>query len=647
MLLPRSPDRRPDPPPQSPQLALRIAVLGGLALALVGVLVFRLWSLQVLASDQYGAIARQQNVKIVDTPARRGRILDIKGRVLVRNRPGLQLELDPAVLSTADKRWPVLRRVARLLGTTAATLEKRVQNRLLLRPLEPVTLARDVDEELFVVLAENSDDYRGIRVREVSLRYYPNKALASHVFGELREINEVELEENPRFQCYGPNRCYKPGDVIGASGVEGAYDRFLRGTDGRLRIPVDASGTPTGPGIAKPAEQAGYDLRLTIDRDVQRAAEAALQEGIRRGYRGGADAGAIIAMDPDDGAIRAIASAPDFNPNWIVSREKRAYREEVKHLYDPKRTTPALLNRAIGGLYAAGSTFKPFTAIAAVNEGLIDAATPLPCVPKLKIIDTTFPNWDRFFNSPISLSTALARSCNTYFYELGARIFELANKRGNPIQRTARQFGLGKPTGIDIAGEGTGLLPTPAWKRTVWKKGTWDYDWHPGDSANLAVGQGALQVTPIQMAVAYSAIANGGNVVTPHIGERIERGGELVRGIGTAPKRRVNVDEYTLREIRAGLDQVTHADYGTGRKAFAQFAVDVAGKTGTAEMPGGDYAWFASYAPANDPQIVVVVLVEKAGHGGAIAAPAALRFYCNYFGARCPVLPDDLEDKSF
>jgi len=646
MLLPRSPDRRPDPPPQSPQLALRVAILGGLALALVGVLVFRLWSLQVLASDQYGAIARQQNVKIVDTPARRGRILDIKGRVLVRNRPGLQLELDPTVLSTPDERWPVLRRVAKLTGSTAAKLETQVRERLVLRPLEPVTLARDVDEELFVVLAENSADYRGIRVREVSLRYYPNKALASHVFGELREINGDELEQNPRFQCYGPNRCYEPGDVIGASGVEGAYDRFLRGTDGRMRIPVDASGNPTGPGLPRPAEQAGYDLRLTIDRDVQRAAEAALQEGIRRGFRGGADAGAIIAMDPKDGAIRAIASFPDFNPNWIVSREKKAYREEVDHLYDPNRKTPALLNRAIGGLYAAGSTFKPFTAIAAINEGLIDAVTPLACVPKVDIYGTSFPNWDPYFNSAIGLSSALARSCNTYFYELGERLYELPEARGNPLQRTARQFGLGKPTGIDIAGEGTGLLPTPAWKRTQWKKGTWDYDWHPGDSANLAVGQGLLQVTPMQMAVAYAAIANGGSVVTPHIGERIERGGELVRGIGTAPRRQVEVDPYTLREIRLGLDQVTHAEYGTGRKAFAGFAIDVAGKTGTAEMPGGDYAWFASYAPADDPEIVVVMLVEKAGHGGAVAAPAALRFYCSYFAARCPDLPDDLEDDS-
>ena len=342
-------------------------------------------------------------------------------------------------------------------------------------------------------------------VVEGEKRTYPFGRLASHVFGQLSEITAAELKE-PRFQGY------EPSWVIGQNGVEGTYDNWLRGQDGSKRVTIDATGTPLSDQVVR-AARSGYRLRLTIDKNVQAELEKALADGVKRAAPNGADSGAMIAMDPKTGAIRGIASYPNFDPNWFVTPNLKANRGHLRYLATSK-TTPQL-NRAITGLYPAASTFKPFTAIAAVESGVLpNIYDTIRCSGKVRIAGHTFNNWDPYANMLMSLPTALAQSCDTYFYELGYRIYKLDKKQGSPLQHWAGQFGFGKPTGIDIAGESKGILPTLAYRQKTFKTLV-DQQWRPGDSVLLGIGQGALEVTPLQIAVGYAAIANGGYVVTP------------------------------------------------------------------------------------------------------------------------------------
>ena len=340
------------------------------------------------------------------------------------------------------------------------------------------------------------------------------------------------------------------------------------------------------------------------------------------------------------GRIRAIASYPSFDPNWFVSPNLKQNRGHLRYL-TTAGTTPQL-NRAIAGLYPAASTFKPFTAIAAAQSGVLSHIyDTLLCSGSITIAHHKFNNWDPTADTPMSLPTALAQSCDTYFYKLGFGIYNLDKKQGSPLQHWAGEFGFGKTTGIDIAGESQGLLPTKAWRQSVPTPTAVDRQWRPGDSVLLAIGQGALAVTPLQLAVGYAAIANGGYVVTPHIGDDIEDdsdGTHLIRDLtSNFPRRKVALEPGLLTAIRTGLEEATHDPIGTAAPVFSHFPIDVAGKTGTAQQTGEpDTAIFASYAPANDPKLVVIVLISKGGHGGSAAAPTALDFYSRYFGLTPP-----------
>jgi penicillin-binding protein 2 len=637
MFLPSSPEPR-EQRPQTPQLALRVAVLGAVGLSVFAVLVFRLWALQVLASDTYRARAQAQQVKQVSIPAARGDIVDLGGRPLVSNRPSLELQLDPSLVSSSMARHRIILRLAKLLHEDPRAVWEDVDRQIRIDPLAPVTVARDVDRSVVLYLGEHAARYTGVTVVEGEKRTYPFGRLASHVFGQLSEITASELEE-PRFQGY------KPGWVIGQNGVEGTYDNWLRGEDGSKRVTIDATGTPLSDKVVR-AARSGYRLRLTIDKNVQAELERALADGVRRAAPNGADSGAMIAMDPRTGAIRGIASYPNFNPNWFVTPNLKVNRGHLRYLATSK-TTPQL-NRAITGLYPAASTFKPFTAIAAVESGVLpNVYDTLPCTGKVRIKGHTFNNWDPFADMAMSLPTALSQSCDTYFYELGYRIYNLDKKQGSPLQNWAGQFGFGELTGIDIAGESKGILPTLAYRLKTYTKETdptnyqVDRLWHPGDSVLLAIGQGALEVTPLQIATAYAAIANGGYVVTPHIGEDIEdsaNGTRVVRNLANNfPRHKIDLEPGLLQAIRTGLEEGTHDVNGTSAPVFSHFLPSVAGKTGTAEKANEpNTAIFASYAPADDPKLVVVVLISKGGHGGSAAAPTALDFYSRYFGKTPP-----------
>jgi penicillin-binding protein 2 len=636
MFLPSSPEPR-EQRPQTPQLALRVAVLGAVGLFVFAVLVFRLWALQVLASDTYRARAQAQQVKQVSIPAARGDIVDLGGSPLVSNRPSLELELDPSLVSSSMARHRIVLRLARLLDDDPRAIWEDVDRQIRLDPLAPVTVARDVDRSVVLYLGEHAAHYPGVTVVEGEKRTYPYGRLASHVFGQLSEIDAAELKE-PRYQGY------KPGWVIGQNGVEGTYDNWLRGEDGSKRVTIDATGTPLSEQVVR-AARSGYRLRLTIDKNVQKELEQALADGVKRAAPNGADSGAMIAMDPTTGAIRGIASYPNFNPNWFVSPNLKPNRGHLRYLTTSK-TTPQL-NRAITGLYPAASTFKPFTAIAAVQSGVLpNIYDTIRCSGKVRIAGHTFNNWDPYANMLMSLPTALSQSCDTFFYQLGYGIYKLDKKQGSPLQAWASQFGFGKPTGIDIAGESRGILPTLAWREKTYTKAVdanylVDRQWRPGDSVLLAIGQGALEVTPLQIAVGYAAIANGGYLVTPHIGEDIEdssNGTRLIRNLANNfPRHRIALEPGLLQAIRSGLEQGTHDPNGTSAPVFSHFPVDVAGKTGTAEKTGEpNTAIFASYAPATNPKLVVVVLISKGGHGGSAAAPTALDFYSRYFGKTPP-----------
>ena len=640
----------PDPatPPRAQgRLQLRLGALGVVVVVLFMLLVLRLWALQVLNTRTFVAQAASNHEKQVVVRAPRGEILDRKGRVLVRNRVAYELDLDPGAVRDSARRHDLLLRVAQMLNLEPRPLWERVDRQLRLDPVAPVVLASDIDVKLKWYLQENPAIFRGLSVAQVPLRYYPYRTLGAHIYGQLSEIGPGQLKD-PRFHDY------HRGDVIGQSGVERRYDAFLRGTDGIDAVTVDAFGRPTGAVRHIKAPVPGRNVRLTIDLDTQRAAEQALAYGVRSNAAAGADAGAIVALDPKTGAVRALASFPTFDPNWFVSYDKPKFQQQLRRI-SRNGGAPAhypLLDRAIAGRYPAGSAFKPFVAIAAVKERLVTPSQLLPCTPRAFYYHKPFKNWDATFNGHIDLTEALERSCDTYFYRLGDDIFREGGKQGHPLQTWAAKFGFGSLTGIDIVGEDKGLLPTPDWKTKFYKANfsdpnkpgydpNWLFDssWNAADEINLSIGQGNLNVTPLQLAVGYAAIANGGTVVTPHVVNAIESPGEPARVQPSPAKRTINIGSGLLTSVRSGLMRATHQPAGTATNVFGQFAVPVAGKTGTAQRANEpDYAVFVSYAPASDPKLVTAIVIERGGHGGVAGALTALNFYSKVFKTAKPNL---------
>jgi penicillin-binding protein 2 len=640
----------PDPglmPRAHGRLRLRLGALGVTVVVLFMLLVLRLWALQVLNTRTFVAQAASNHEKQVVVRAPRGEILDRKGRVLVRNRVAYELDLDPGAVTNTARRHQLLLRVSSMLDLPPRPLWERVDRQLRLDPVAPVTLATDIDVNLKWYLQENPSIFHGLSVAQVPLRFYPYRTLGAHIYGQLSEIGPKQLQD-PRFHDY------HRGDVIGQSGVERRYDAFLRGTDGIDAVTVDAFGQPTGAVRHVKAPVPGRSVRLTIDLDTQRAAEQALAKGVRGAASQGADAGAIVAMDPRSGAIRALASYPTFDPNWFISYRKPKFKTQLARI-TRKGGTPAhypLLDRAIAGRYPAASTFKPFVAIAAVKERRITPDERLRCTPLAYYYHKAFHNWDTTFDGDINLISALERSCDTYFYRLGDKIFREGGKSGHPLQNWAGKFGFGKRTGIDIVGEDKGLLPTPDWKTRFYKQNfstagrpsydaNWLFDssWNAADELNLSIGQGNLNVTPLQLAVGYAAIANGGTVVTPHVVSAVQAPGEPTRVQPAPAKRHINIGGQLLKAVRTGLLRATHQPDGTATSVFGQFAIPVAGKTGTAQRAGEpDYALFASYAPVPNPSLVTVVVIERGGHGGVAGALTALDFYSKVFKTPKPNL---------
>ncbi|MEA2381480.1 MAG: penicillin-binding protein 2 [Solirubrobacteraceae bacterium] len=663
-------------PPITPQLALRVAVLGVIAFALFGIVFFRLWYLQVLSGDQYLRQARDNRVRELSIQAPRGAVLDRNGDPLVENRVATVVKLDPERLPTAERdaaaRWgqqmtsrsrrpkgkkgpliPIPRaatpglqvrftRLARALNISAQTIQERIVRSLVLVPYASVTIKTDVPATVRNYLLERSAQFPGVDVQKVYLRRYPNRVLAAQLEGTVGEISPTELKL-PRF------RGVRQGTIVGKEGIERAYDRYLRGVDGAQRITVDALGRPKG----NPRERApvpGRALRTSLDLDLQRTGEAVLDRTIATGP---GTAGAFVALDPRDGEVLAMGSNPSFDPA-VLSRP--ITKRRLDQLFGPTAGSPRF-NRAIGGLYPTGSTFKPITAFAALNQGIIGASTPIndPGCIQIGAAKQSFCNAGKTPNGTVSLARALQVSSDVFFYTLGRDLNPLA---GQPLQKMAHRLGLGEATGVDLPGEAPGLVPDKRWRAQVGDRerrcrarkhipetalvgcGISDMrPWTVGDNVNLAVGQGDLQASPLQMAVAYGAIENGGRVVRPHLGVAVEdSNGRELQKIDPGTARRVKMDPGARAAILQGLHAATSASGGTSADVFKgwnQNAFPVYGKTGTAQRNGrNDQSWYVCFVPNQSRPIVLAVTVEDGGFGAEAAAPIARVMLAQWFNQK-------------
>jgi len=645
--MPRDP-RVEGPYRMTPQIALRLGVLGAVVLFAFAVLFFRLWALQVLSGERYLAAAQNNQLRTIRIDAPRGPIYDYRGRTIVGNKIAMTVQVWPASLPR-QRRPRVFRRLSAVLDVPAPELQETFRDQQRADPLKPVTLAEDVPDDVVMYLAERRREFPGLEIVKTYLRDYPRGGLAPQLIGHVGAVTPEQVK----------SRRYRYGDRVGQSGIEAAYDRYLRGRAGLASLRVDSVGRPRGRPRYSEIYHQGLALRLTLDAKLQRAAELALVHGIqvaRNNRAWAANGGAIVALDPRDGALRAMASSPTFDPRLYVGKPNpSALRPLLDQEIAEEQNFPAL-NRAIAGLYPPGSTWKPVTALAAMRERLVSAYSPLPCTGSMEIDGTTFKNWNPYINEAMTMPTALAASCDTYFYQLGLNFYGLPAQYGSPLQKWAAAFGFGKPSGLDVGGEQAGLLPTPQWRQKTFSQEI-DKLWKSGDSVQLAIGQKDLLVTPLQMARFYALIANGGKLVTPHLVSTVEQPGNrgAVKQVFAPRARTVHVDPAELDAVQEGLYLATHASYGTSSGVFQSFPVKIAGKTGTAEKSvdvGGfqrmmDQAWWCGYGPTDKPELVVCVLIENGGHGGTAAAPAALKVFESYFGKQAAtenVVPTELTD---
>ncbi|HUJ55470.1 MAG TPA: penicillin-binding protein 2 [Gaiellaceae bacterium] len=650
---PRSPEDREtvvEPYRLTPKLARRIGLLGAVALIGFAALFLRLWALQVLSGSQYTAKARANQFRTVRVQAPRGPILDRSGHVLVTNKLVTSVDLWWADLPKVySRRYHELHQLARVTQVPLYEIARLIRQRRNAGDLfTPIVIRSEAPTAMATFLEERAGSFPGVVLEPNYVRHYPNGALAAQLLGYVGEISQSQLRQLA-------SQGYAAGDEIGQSGVEEQFDNYLRGVPGSARVRVDALGLPRGGRTLVTPAQPGAAVRLTISVPLQRAAEKALQYGIQQAHdnsQWAANGGAIVAMDPQDGSILALASAPTYDPSVYTGpvSEKALDAQGLTDKTALDKNYPAL-DRALDATYPPGSTFKPLTAIAALEEHLISPTALYPCTGTYTAPEDrshhVFHNWDPNVDQGMDLPTALAYSCDTYFYRVGNDFYDLPADRGQPLQKWARRFGFGRLTGIDVGPEAPGLVPTIAWKeRTYTRKSDpkeWRVDriWKPGDSITLAIGQGDLLVTPIQMTRLYAAIANGGKLVTPHVLLDVQNpnGTTVPTTAPPAPKPIPGLNPAYLRVVQQGLYEGTHMSFGTSYGVFGNFPIEIAGKTGTAQkivqLPGLTHeesqSWWCGYGPVNDPSLVVCAVIENGGEGGSAAAPAAARVFENYF----------------
>jgi penicillin-binding protein 2 len=595
----------------STRLSLRIAVLGGVAVALFAVLFFRLWDLQVLSGSQYLAEAKNNRTREYKVIAPRGEILDRGGNVLVANRTSLALQLNTQKLPEGPgEERAELARLGNLAHMSLRKVRRTISEQEEVAAGAPITLRRDVGYDLVYYLEENQRRFPGVQVARVFVRAYPDGSRAAHVVGSVGEVSEEELKE-ARY------RGLEPGDEVGKGGVEYTYDRYLRGQPGLTKIQVNALGQPTPGGqlVSQPPTP-GDNLKLTIDPAVQAAGESALAS---RGLPG-----AFVSMNIDNGQILGMGSFPTYDPSVFT---RPMTQRQVDALYRDPVLAP-LTDRATEGLYPTGSAFKIITALAALENGVITPQTTIVDDGELNVGGQGFHNAGEASYGPLTLVPALQVSSDVFFYTLGFDMWDT-----NDLQEWAHKLGIGRPAGLDLPGGAEGLLPSKHWRNQLYREGETERPWSAGDNIQLATGQGDLQTNPLQMALAYAALGNGGKIVTPHVAMEVEdTAGRVLKEFDPGIQRTVKIDPGSRSAILEGLLEAAQVSGGTAAGVFEGFPVPIAGKTGTAERPGhADQSWFAALSPYPDPRIVTIATIEEGGFGAESAAPAVLQILEAYY----------------
>jgi len=593
-----------------PELQLRMIVAVGVVFVAFALVAVRLWYLQIERGSQMREFADQNRIRLVRVPAPRGVVYDRHGEILVDNRPSFDVVFVPE--DARERRRQVLKTLAGYLGEEEAEIRPAVHSSGDRESYQGIVLRRDVDWQGVVALETHQLDLPGISLRVAPKRFYPFGPLAAHLLGYVGEVSKGELAQG--------EGGYLQGDLVGKSGLEKTFDKDLRGAPGGQQVEVDALGRRVRV-LEEVADFAGGTLTLTLDRDLQEAADRALGE---------AD-GAIVALDPRSGEILAMVSHPSFDPN-VFARGIR--RVEWRTLVEDRKHP--LNNRAVQGVFPPGSTFKVAVATGVLEEGVVNSFQGVNCTGGMQFGNHFFHCWKKGGHGAVDLHRAIVESCDVFFYQVGRRLGV------DGIAEYAHRLGLGLPTGIALPHEQTGTIPD-----TQWKRRRFNQPWFEGETLSVAIGQGYVTATPLQMANLAATVANGGTRYRPFYVKRVTNADGKVLDVQPEVLGEAHLKKSTLAQVRAGMRDVVMKDSGTGKKARVP-GIEVAGKTGTSQVVKmgedraranrgaqvmRDHAWFIAFAPFDAPEIAIACIVEHAGGGGgAIAAPVVQQVLAHYFG---------------
>ena len=589
--------------------------------AVFAAIVAKLWSMQMVSSDYYEELAVQNQTRTITTPAPRGRILDRNGEALVTNRPSL------AVVAYRDlaSNTVCVRHLANVLGMPYMAVLRNIQdNTEGAQSLH--TIATDVRRSTVAYIQEHPDIFPGVEIAERTARSYPYGTLACHVLGYTGSITREQLEaqsQRSEEEREGSIQ-YQSGDTVGQAGVEYQYENLLQGIRGEQKVNVDAAGNVTGQADAVPPRP-GSDIKLTLDLGVQKACEEALRNGIKLAIDTGhvdADAGAIVCMDCSNGEILGMASIPAYDPSVFIG----GISNDLWNEFNSDEGGQPLLNRAVSGQYMSASTIKPLSSLAGLEYGVYTAERTTNCTGWWTGLGEAYGKscWLHSGHGPLTLDQAITHSCDPTFYEIGKGFFyDKDNPEG--LQEMYRRWGLGQKTGIDLPSEFEGRVPDSKWKESYFTN--WSQDeraWNPGDMTNIAIGQGDILVTPIQMACVYAGLGMRGTEPVPHVFlNAVSRDG-TGEGISYKPKTRLKAKIHSdadFEVVDRGMEGVI---YGSNSSAshFSTLPVSVRGKSGSGEKNDSDaYGWYVAYAPADKAKYVVACLLERNGGSGTALPP--------------------------
>ncbi len=593
----------------------RLLGLGLVAVSVVAGLATKLWSMQLVSSEEYTRQAEQNRTRTISITAPRGRILDRNGNELVGNRPSLTVVSKPDVVRDEIE----VKLLANLIGMPAAAVRRKIQDQSEGAQSDR-TVAQDVSRRVVAFIGEHPYLFEGVSVEERTARHYPYGKLAAHVVGYTGTVTREQLEASKDATGEG-TIVYQAGDTVGQAGVEYQYEDVLQGVRGEQSVHVDANGAVSDYSTLV-SPQSGSDVILTIDATVQQAAEESLEriiEEVRKKVSKSCSSGSVIAMDVTNGEIIAMASAPSYSPNIFVGGISN---DDWEALQSQESANP-LMNRAISGQYPSASTIKPFSTFAALDNGIATLKSKYECTGWWTGFGQASGQycWKQSGHGEMDLRSGITYSCDVVFYEIGKGFFESDNPEA--FQTKLREWGMGSVTGIDLPGEGEGRVPDAEWKWNYYTEADdIDRQWKGGDFTNLAIGQGDMLVTPIQMICAYAGIATGGSQLRPHVLRSIRSRTGTGTVIDYEPQllREVVEDRACLKVVRDGLEGAVYDESEWIAMHFQNMKERVAGKSGTGEQVGKNpTAWYVAYAPADNPRYAVATSIEEATWGSGSA----------------------------